>query len=82
MLTKTAIVLSALIVAGFAQAAMASEALNARIGDRYPFLEQQYPIVEQVVGAYAYASVQPIVQGSVAGERQQVERTGVNANSY
>lgn len=91
-MTKTKIVLSTLIVVGFAQAAMATEPLNARIGDRYPFLEQRYPMVEQPAGALAFASADygPFafapagynVQEPAAAQWQRLERTGVNPNAY
>jgi hypothetical protein len=91
-MTKTKIVLSTLIAVGFASTAMATEPLNARIGDSYPFLEQRYPMVEQPTGAlgfasadygaFAFASAEYNVQGSAAAQWQQPERTGVNPNEY
>lgn len=51
MLTK--IVLSALLVVGFASNVLANEAPENKIGDRYPFLEQT---IQQPAGALAFAS--------------------------
>jgi hypothetical protein len=53
MLIKTKIALSALLVVGFASAALAGEDPTNKIGDRYPFLEQT---VQQSAGASAFAS--------------------------
>ncbi len=57
MLTKTKIALSALLVAGFASAALA---YPVKISDRYPLLEQTY---QPSAGAAAFASA--AVRGSV-----------------
>ena len=79
MLTKTKIILATLATIGFAQAALASEALNARIGDNYPFLEHT---VTQPAGASAYASVSGPIKGFTAAERGTFERASRYANSY
>jgi hypothetical protein len=83
MLTGTKIVLAALAVAGFAQAASATEPLNARIGDQYPFLEQREPVVAQPAGAFAFASAGPSAQDVIVHtQRQWSGRDGVNPNAY
>lgn len=68
MLTKTKIALSALLVVGFASAALAHEEPTNRIGDRYPLLERTY---QQPSGASAFASaaVRRPVTGFTAAER-------------
>ncbi len=81
MLTKTRIVLAALAVAGFAQAASATEPLNARIGDNYPLLEQREPVVSVPAGAFAYASAGPSAQ-SVIVSTQWPQGDDVNPNAY
>jgi hypothetical protein len=53
MLNKTKIALSALLVVGFASAALAGEPIENRLGDRYPLLEQIY---QSQAGSAAYAS--------------------------
>lgn len=52
MLTKTKIALSALLIAGFASAALANVAPENKIGDRYPLLQQA---VQQQPAAAAFA---------------------------
>jgi len=73
MLTKTKIALSALLVVGFASAALANEPVENRIGDRYPLLEQTY---QQSVGADAFASaaVRRPVKSFSAAERALFDR--------
>lgn len=65
---------------GLAQAASATEPLNARIGDQYQFLEQREPVVVQPSGAFAFASAaQDVI---VPTQRQWSGRDGVNPNAY
>jgi len=78
MLTKTKIVLSALLVAGFAQTALANQAIEAKIGDSYPLLEQRYSSVTLPAGLSAYASVEPRGFTAAAFDRFP----GVDAGSY
>lgn len=78
MLTKTKFVLSALLVAGFAQTALASQEIEARIGDRYPQLEQRQPVVDP--GLSAFAAVVP--QGITAAGHTLDRFPGVDAGSY
>lgn len=74
MLTKSKIALSALLVVGFASAALAGETPENRIGDRYPLLEQTYQ--QQPTGASAFASavVRYPVNGFTAAERALFQR--------
>ena len=74
MLTKTKIVLSALLVAGFTSAAIAAEDPEARLGDRYLFLEQMADQEDNGLGAYAYVPAPGAVQGFTAGEQTLFNR--------
>jgi len=78
MLTKTKFVLSALLVAGFAQTALANQAIEAKIGDRYPLLEQRP--VAQPNGLFAFASAAP--RGFATEQASSDRFPGVNAGSY
>jgi hypothetical protein len=55
MLIKTKIALSALLVVGFASAALANLAPENKIGDRYPLLEQAVQ-TQPAAAAFAYAA--------------------------
>ena len=56
MLTKTKISLSALIIVGFASAALADEPVENRIGDKYPLLEKiVQPFADTANSAFADA---------------------------
>jgi hypothetical protein len=79
MLTKTKIALSALLVVGFASAAMANERVENRIGDKYPFLEQTY---QQQNGASAYASAQRSVKPYTAQEKALFDRESTTHGWY
>lgn len=78
MFTKTTIVLSAVLAFGVASAALAAEAPESKIGDRYPFLEQTYLPLDQAVqqraGASAYAAVRRPVKPFTAAERALFDR--------
>lgn len=69
MLNKTMIALSAAIVLGSASATFAYEAPENKIGDRYPALEQRYPVLEHAAqqdGLNAYASARKTTRKPVA----------------
>lgn len=69
MLTKTKIVLSALLVAGFASAAMASDSSEVTNNQAYPFVAQTAG-----ASAYAFAGTNGIVKPFTAAERAQFDR--------
>ncbi len=73
MLTKTKIALSALLVVGFASAAMASDASEAAGRQTYSFAA---PTVKHSAGAltYAYAPANATVKAFSATERAQFAR--------
>ena len=73
MLTKTKIVLSALLVAGFTSAAIAAEDPEARLGDRYLFLEQMDQ-GDNGLSAYAYVPAPGAIQGYSTGEQALFDR--------
>jgi hypothetical protein len=74
MLSKTKIVLSALLVVGFTSAALAAEDPEARVGDRYPFLEQMAAQEDTGLGAYAYVPAPGAVMGYTASEKALFDR--------
>lgn len=56
MLTKTKIGLSALIIVGFASAALANDPVENKIGDKYPLLEKiVQPLADTADSAFADA---------------------------
>lgn len=71
MLTKTKTALSALLVVGFASAAMAQEPIETRIGDKYLTLERA---VQQQDGALAYAMAGHPAKPYSAQEKAQFDR--------
>ncbi len=71
MLTKTKIVLSALLVVGFASAALASDASEAASAQRSLFVQQT---AKQPAGTRAYAAANGAVKPFTATERAQFER--------
>src|ERR1700694_5242631 len=52
MFTKAALTLSALLIACVSTVARADEDIENRLGDRYPFLEQQYRPITGNVGRW------------------------------
>jgi len=79
MLTKTKIVLSSLLVIGFASAAMAQEA--AKDVDKYPFLERTVQRTS-AAAAYAYVPARKSVAPFTAEERALFERATHHVSSY
>jgi hypothetical protein len=79
MLTKTKIALSALLVVGFASAAMANERVENRIGDKYPFLEQ---IHQSQNSTSAFASAQRSVKSYTAQEKALFDRESATHGWY
>lgn len=78
MLTKTKVILSALLLLGSTATALAVDP-QGKLGDRYPFLEymDQEPLG---MGAYAYVPAQPMFKGYTAGEKALFDRmTGAEA---
>ena len=71
MLSKTKIVLSTLLVVGFASTALANEVPESKLGDRYPLIEQTY---QQSAGASAFASA--------AAVRHPVKRSAAAGHTY
>lgn len=74
MLTNTKIALSALLVVGFASAAMATESVEFRIGDQYPFLEKTVQPQLQGSDAFAQAPAVRSVKPYTATEQAQFDR--------
>lgn len=79
MLTKTKIVLSALLVAGFASAAMASDASESQGRQTYTFVAQTAP--SAAASAYAYAPANGAVKSFTAAEQVQFDRASQAALS-
>jgi hypothetical protein len=79
MLTKTKIALSALLVVGFASAAMANERVENRISDKYPFLEQ---IHQSQNGTSAFAMAQRSAKPYTAQEKALFDREAATVGSY
>jgi hypothetical protein len=77
MLTKTKIVLSVLLVAGFASAAVASDSSEVQSRQAYPFLERAMRPVN--TSAYAYAPAKRTVKPFTAAERAQFDRASAAA---
>jgi len=73
MMSKTKIVLSALLVTGFTSAALATEDPESKLSDRYPFLEQTAQ-QESTLEAFAYAPVGGALNGFSAAEKALFDR--------
>ena len=74
MKTKTKIALSALLVVGLTSAALAAEDPEARLGDRYPFLEQMDQGGGNGLSAYAYVPAPGAISGFTANEKALFDR--------
>jgi hypothetical protein len=81
MLTKTKIALSALLVVGFASAALANEPVENRIGDKYPLLEQAYQ-QQDGTSAYAMATAQHSVKPYTVQEKALLDRETATHGTY
>ncbi len=81
MLNKTKIALSALLVVGFASAAMASDSSETQGRQTYSFAA---PTVQESAGALAYASAptQATVKAFNAAKRAQFARASEVAMSH
>jgi hypothetical protein len=79
MLTKTKIALSALLVVGFASAALANETGGYAVGDTW--IEQN---IQQPAGASAFASatVQRPVKPFTAEEKARFDREAATHGAY
>lgn len=82
MLTKSKIALSALLAVGFASAALASEPVEYRIGDQYPFLEQIAQPQQDGSHAYASATGRHDVAPFSAIEQAQFDRASGKGMSW
>ncbi len=76
MLTKTKIVLSALLVVGFASAAMASDASEAASSQGSLSLAQA---AQQPAGIFAFASANGVVKPVTVAEQATFDRTSNGA---